>query len=276
MNRIAFGAALALSIAVTAGAWAADGMRVGTAGPVVANATGIMPDGTSRPLVPGQEIFLNEKIVTDRSGRAEILFADRSSLSIGPNSDTTIDDFAYSPADGTGKIDANTKSGLVQFTGGALSKRPDQVTVRTPIGIMGVRGGIAVVQVDNAGGTTATFLYGKALTLTALNGGTVTINQPGYFTFLAAIGGTPTTPAPGNLGGVITVLYHGPAGTAATAAQFEAALIAGAKTLDGTTNAAKLLANANFFKTIQGAGGGGGGLPACPGGAPRTSRGTCI
>ncbi len=106
--------------------------------------------------------MLHEKIVTDHDGQAEILFLDRSSLSIGPDTETSVDDFAYSPTDGSGKLTANADKGLLRFSGGALSKRPDQVTLRTPIGILGVRGGIAIVEIDNAGGTTATFVYGNA------------------------------------------------------------------------------------------------------------------
>jgi hypothetical protein len=100
MMRLAFGGVLAASLAMAASLAVADEARVGTAGPVIPHATGIMPDGTSHPLLPGQDIVLHEKIVTDHDGQAEILFLDRSSLSIGPDTETAVDDFAYSPADG--------------------------------------------------------------------------------------------------------------------------------------------------------------------------------
>ncbi len=95
--------------------------------------------------------------------------------------------------------------------------------------------------------------------------------RPG--TALAGHGAAPTTPRPANLTGKITVLFHGPAGTGATSRQFEAALLAGAKTLADTNNAASLLANANFFKQIQG--NGTTPLPPCVM-RPRSAGGGCI
>jgi hypothetical protein len=99
----------------------------------------------------------------------------------------------------------------------------------------------------------------------------VTVNQPGYFSFIASNGAAPTTPRLADLTGKLTVLFHGPAGTGATSAEFEAALLAGVKALDDTNNAANLLANANFFKQIQGMA-----LPPCPSSRHRSSGGACI
>ena len=62
MIRLAFGGVLAASLAMAASLAVADEARVGAAGPVIPHAMGIMPDGTSRPLLPGQDIVLHEKI----------------------------------------------------------------------------------------------------------------------------------------------------------------------------------------------------------------------
>lgn len=261
MNRLVLGAALSLSIALGAGAAVAADMRVGAAGPVTPQATAIMPDGTSKPLTPGQDVVLHEKIVTDHGGQAEVLFLDRSSLRIGPDTDMTIDEFVYSPSDGTGKLATDTLKGLLRFTGGAISKQPNQVELKTPTGILGVRGGIVIAEIDSGGGTTATFLYGKELTLTALNGQTVTIDKQGYFSFIAADGSGPVAARPVPLGALtnqIAVLFHGPEGTGATSADFEAALKAAVKAIDTSNAQANLVANANFFKAVQGSGSGGG------------------
>lgn len=202
MARHAFGPVLALSLAsavlVVAGGAAADN-RVGVAGPVEPNSNAILPDGGSAAMAPGQDVALQEKITTDGAGQAEILFLDRSSLRIGPNSEMTIDEFLYSPDDGTGKLAASATKGLLRFTGGALSKREDQVTLRTPTAILGVRGGIVLVEIADGGATRATFLYGDALTITSTDGQAVRITTPGQFSEITASGGGPSQPQPSNI-----------------------------------------------------------------------------
>jgi len=56
-----------------------------------------VPGAQPRRLVIGQDVIFNERITTTESGQTQLLFLDESSMSIGPNSDITIDQFAYDP-----------------------------------------------------------------------------------------------------------------------------------------------------------------------------------
>jgi len=170
--------------------------RVGVASAVNPNATGEPPDQAARTLVLGNEIVFNETIRTQTDGQTQIVFLDRSSLSVGPASEVVIDKFVYDRGAGTGQLVASVGKGLFRYVGGVLSKNPDAVTIRTPTATIGVRGGVALISVDGDGRTAVTFVYGKEVAVTAnagggagrSGGGTVRLVRPGYSTTVAAIG----------------------------------------------------------------------------------------
>ena len=177
---------------------AAAGTRAGVAGAVDPGVTVTAPDGKSHPLKVGDDIATDDKIVTDGGGRAEILFLDQSSIGVGPNSELLIDEFSYKPADGTGNLTTEVGSGALRFVGGALSKHDDAVKIITPATLLGVRGGIALIEVTAGGGTRATFLYGDMLTIDAVDGTVTRIARPGFFSIVAGKGAAPSAPARAN------------------------------------------------------------------------------
>lgn len=109
-------------------------------------------------------VHSNERIVTGTEGRAQLLFADGSALSIGPNSDVVLDSFVYDPEKTTGKIALSVTKGVFRFVGGKLSKE-NPVTISTNTATMGIRGGIAFLTVRPDQAVSAAFLYGEELTL---------------------------------------------------------------------------------------------------------------
>ena len=134
------------------------------------NTTGTPPGGTVRALGTGNDVIFNERITTEAKGQADILFVDRSALTIGPNSDLVIDEFVYSPDTGTGKLAASATKGVFRFVGGALSKNPDSVTIKTPAAIVGVRGGVIMLAINQNGGATLYFLYGDQASVDSASG----------------------------------------------------------------------------------------------------------
>ncbi|HLJ21253.1 MAG TPA: FecR domain-containing protein [Stellaceae bacterium] len=166
---IAACATASILLALPALAWA---QTVGVTGAVNPNATGTPPGAAVRALGTGNDIIFNERITTEASGQADILFVDRSALTVGPNSDLMIDEFVYSPDTGTGKLAASATKGVFRFVGGALSKNPDSVTIKTPAAIVGVRGGVIMYAINPNGGGTLYFLYGDQASLTTASGHT--------------------------------------------------------------------------------------------------------
>lgn len=104
------------------------------------------PDGAAaRPLAGGDPINLMDLIGTSTSGVAQILFADESTLTVGPGSEVLIDEFVYDGA-GSGTLSLDIGVGVARYLGGHISKQED-VTLDTPHGTIGIRGGMVLVQV---------------------------------------------------------------------------------------------------------------------------------
>ncbi|HUA55306.1 MAG TPA: FecR domain-containing protein [Candidatus Sulfotelmatobacter sp.] len=153
--------------------------RAGVASAVNTTASGVM-GGATRTLFIGNDVFRDEHIATDANGRAQLLFLDQSAVTVGPNAQIIIDRFVYDPKTRLGTLSVQASQGLLRFVGGDLSKQQD-VVVRTPTMLIGIRGGISLINVDQNGGTQAIFMFGNQLTATATQGGqTVVINRPGF------------------------------------------------------------------------------------------------
>ena len=152
------------SIAVAPHALAANAGRT-TA--VIQDARGTPPGQTTRVLRPKLDVFENERIQTDEQGVTQILFVDGTNLTVGPNSDLTIDRFVYNPETSIGEIAAKMSRGVLRFVGGQISKS-GKVAISTPVAVIGVRGGIAVIEHNEDSGTQAVFLFGEGMTVSQL------------------------------------------------------------------------------------------------------------
>ena len=155
--------------------------NVGRTTAVVQQARGTPPRQTTRVLVPKLDLFENERIQTDDRGVTQILFRDGTHLTVGPNSDLVIDRFVYDPDTSAGELAAELGRGVLRFVGGQISKR-GRAAITTPVAVIGVRGGIAVVEHDEAGGTNAVLLFGSEMTVEGLGPRAETrrVTRPGF------------------------------------------------------------------------------------------------
>lgn len=124
------------------------------------------PAANERVLRVGIDVQASERVSTKADDRAHVVFLDGTSLTIGPNSVLVIDKYVYDPDRKTGDIALSTTRGVFRFVGGAISKN-SEVTVKTPSATIGIRGGIAHIDVSETGATSAKFLYGDAMRVTA-------------------------------------------------------------------------------------------------------------
>ncbi len=141
------------------------------------NAVATPPGQTSRTLLVGADVIFRERIATQADGQVQLIFLDESSLTVGPGSDVTIDEFVYDPKSKTGKMSVRMTGGLVRFVGGRISKNGD-VTIATPVNVIGIRGGMGFVEAT-ATETTATNLFGT-LSVKGQGGGEQVISRPGF------------------------------------------------------------------------------------------------
>jgi hypothetical protein len=198
-----------LLLAALAPATAAAG-EIGVAAAVVPDAHGVPEGGADEALQTGSHVYGNERITSGPTGRVQLLFADGTSLNVGAGSDLVLDRYVYDPDRDAGEMTATMGKGVLRFVGGRISKKQD-VVVNTPVGTVGIRGGIAAVSYEPGGELVAVFLYGEAMTVLA-GGASQTVRRPGLAIRVAAHGppGPPHPVAPGELGGMMGRLEMGP------------------------------------------------------------------
>ena len=78
--------------------------QVGTATAVNPTSETTPPGGSTVALTVGARVVHKERIHTTPSGSAQLLFLDKSSLSIAPNTSILIDEFVYDPNSGDGHM----------------------------------------------------------------------------------------------------------------------------------------------------------------------------
>lgn len=169
--------------ALLAALWAAPyggpsmGEDIGTTTATNPVATGEPPGQGVRELRIGLNVVRNERIRTTAAGSTQVIFVDRTSLTIGPNSDITIDQYVYNPDAGSGNLAVRMGRGVLRFIGGEIS-HSDQIRITTPTATLGIRGGTALVDTTHKK-TSIVSLYGTITVTTPLN--SVTLWNPGSY-----------------------------------------------------------------------------------------------
>lgn len=182
-----------LAAAVAAGLAAAPAAaRVGVTSVADGEPLGQPPAEAERILRVGIDVQASERVTTRANDRAHVVFLDGTALTVGPNSVLVIDKYVYDPNRKTGEMALSTTKGVFRFVGGSISKN-SEVVVTTPSATIGIRGGIATIEVADGGATRATFLYGDSLRVTN-QGVTQTATRNGS-QITASAGEKPTPPA---------------------------------------------------------------------------------
>ncbi|GGD11534.1 FecR family protein [Aureimonas glaciei] len=162
----------------------AAAQTVGVTAAVNQAARSIRPNAAIRTIALGDNVIHNERIETDTVGLLQILLADGTTFTVGPNSALAIDRFVYDPDAGTAQVAATLTKGVFRFIGGKTSKTPGGVSLGTPVGTIGIRGAVVDISLGGqAGGgrpTHVDMIFGNDVTLTGPNGQTNRIYEPGY------------------------------------------------------------------------------------------------
>ena len=89
----------------------------------------------------GDPIYFGDTISTNEGGKSQILFVDQTVMTVGSNTELTIDEFVYDAENTDGKLLSTIKSGSVKILTGKISeKNPENLIVETPAGTIGTRG----------------------------------------------------------------------------------------------------------------------------------------
>lgn len=167
--------------------------KIGVVGVAKQTLTSKNATTASRVLNTGDDVIFEDTLTTDSKGQTQLIFIDKSTLTIGANSSVVVDKFVYDPSTSSGAMAVSSTKGVLRFVGGALSKK-EPVTIKTPAATIGIRGGIALVTIaEGTGATNATFLYGDQMTVRNSAGESST-TQPGTAISIPSATTAPSAP----------------------------------------------------------------------------------
>ena len=126
---------------------------------VIGAAVGEITNQNNEKLSNGSKIFFGDTVVSNNNSNAQILFLDQTILTLGEDTELTIDEFIYDPNSHDGSFVSNVKSGTVKFITGQISKKnPENLEVKFPSGTLGARGTEFIVLAENKNESTVVLL----------------------------------------------------------------------------------------------------------------------
>lgn len=109
----------------------------------------VITRGQALPASVGQAIMLGAELVTGPDGALGVTLTDSTVMSFGPNTQLTVDEYLYTPAQEELRLSARISRGTLNFISGVIAKlKPEAVQIQTPTGTIGVRGTHFLVKVD--------------------------------------------------------------------------------------------------------------------------------
>ena len=117
---------------------------------VIGVAVGDIYNQKNEKLLNGSKIFYGDTILVNSKSNAQILFLDETIMTVGEDTELTIDDFIYNPKTSEGNFVTNIKSGIVKTISGKISeKNPEKLEIKMPNGSLGVRGTEFIVSLNS-------------------------------------------------------------------------------------------------------------------------------
>lgn len=101
----------------------------------------ILRNGQRMAALPGQQLVLGDVLSTGANGAAGVILRDDTVLSLGPSSETRLEQFAFEPAEQKLGMVLRVSKGLISYVSGRISKlSPGSVRIETPVATLGIRG----------------------------------------------------------------------------------------------------------------------------------------
>lgn len=110
----------------------------------------VMRASAALPAEIGQILYPGDMVHTDEKGSVAILLEDDTLLSLGPNSQLNLDDYAFKPQEGLLSIAASLLKGSLAYVSGAIGRlAPQNVRVETPDAVISTYGTRFLVKVES-------------------------------------------------------------------------------------------------------------------------------
>lgn len=109
----------------------------------------VVAGGQTLEAQPGMPLQMGNTIRTGPSGSVGVTFKDNTTMSMGPGTELVIEEYLFSPVKGELKLAASLARGTLYYISGVIAKlKPESVSIRTPTGLIGVRGTQFLAKVD--------------------------------------------------------------------------------------------------------------------------------
>ena len=139
-------------------------------------------DGTTETLSQGASVYQRDLIATQAGAKVALVFADKTTFALGESGQMRLDEMVYDPSSKGGKMAVSMLKGAFAFVSGDIAgHEADAMTVRTPVGTIGIRGTAVTGNVDPGGKSTFSAIpdpSGATSTVVFTNGaGTQTLTE---------------------------------------------------------------------------------------------------
>lgn len=109
----------------------------------------VLTGGRAVAAQPGTPVQEGSVLRTGPGSALGVTFRDNTVMSFGPDTELTVDEYLYQPAQGRGKLGARMGKGTLNYVSGAIARlQPEAVKVNTPTGTIGVRGTQFLLKVE--------------------------------------------------------------------------------------------------------------------------------
>ena len=101
----------------------------------------VVTGGQTVKAQPGTPIQQGSVLKTGAQSSLGVTFKDNTVMSFGPSTQFVLEEYLFAPAKGDAKLGGRLASGSLHYVSGLIAKtRPENVSVKTPTGTIGVRG----------------------------------------------------------------------------------------------------------------------------------------
>jgi len=137
-----------LCVSLLTTAVSADELAIGYVKNVSGDAS-VSSAGKTLKAEVGTSLYPGSILRTGPKASMGVTFKDETVMSFGPDTELTVDEYLYAPAQGKLKFGSKLAKGSINYVSGVIGKlQPEAVSVRTPAGTIGVRGTQFVARVE--------------------------------------------------------------------------------------------------------------------------------
>ncbi|MBW1782722.1 MAG: FecR domain-containing protein [Deltaproteobacteria bacterium] len=109
----------------------------------------VVRSGSRNPADIGHSVFMDDVLTTGDTGAMGITFKDNTMISIGPDTEFVVDEFVYQPRKKALSFGSQMMHGTLHYVSGTIAKlSPKSVSVKTPVGTIGIRGTRFLIKIE--------------------------------------------------------------------------------------------------------------------------------